>query len=336
MSLGDRWAMASRPIASRWAKMRWLAAEISACLLALLSLPILAYPAKAAPAGRGVADEPCPPGAIVVEPGASIQASVDRDGDGAAFCLKNGVHRIQVVRPRPGQSFYGEGRTVLNGSRLLANFSREGRYWVVSGQLQRGRKHGECVRAAPACNLPEAVFIDDKALTQVLSKDSLESNGFYFDYANGKIYLADDPMNRKVEATVAAFAFESSAGDVLIRNITVEKYASVAQKGAINAREGARWVIEDCAVYLNSGGGISVGTGTRVQNCDVHHNGQIGIVGRGSDIRIDGNRIWANNIYGFRPAWEAGGAKINPSDGVEFRGNHVYDNDGAGLWCDID
>jgi hypothetical protein len=33
---------------------------------------------------------------------------------------------------------------------------------------------------------------------------------------------------------VAVFAFESRASNVLIRNVTIEKYASVAQKGAIN------------------------------------------------------------------------------------------------------
>jgi hypothetical protein len=139
-----------------------------------------------------------------------------------------------------------------------------------------------------------------------------------------------------VEATVAAFAFESAEPDVVIRNITVEKYGSPAQRGAIHARDGARWMIADCVVRLNSGAGISVGDGTRVQNCDVDNNGQIGIEGNGKDIRIEGNRIWANNIYGFDPAWEAGGVKIAESDGVEFRDNHVYDNNGSGLWCDID
>jgi hypothetical protein len=325
-----------RPANSLWAEIGSLATRISVCWPALSTLLIFGSPATAAAAAPGVSAAPCPLGAIAVEPSASIQAAVDSAGDGAVFCLKNGIHRVQVVRPRPGQSFYGEGRTVLNGSRVLTNFSREGRYWVVSGQLQRGRKHGECVRAAPACNLPEGVFIDDKPLPQVLSKDRLESNGFYFDYANGKIYLADDPRNRKVEATVAAFAFESMAGDVLIRNITVEKYASVAQKGAIHAREGTGWTIENCEVRLNSGAGISIGTGGRVRDCNIHHNGQIGIEGDGRDIRIEGNSIWSNNIYGFDPAWEAGGAKIASSDGVTFRGNHVYDNIGAGLWCDID
>jgi hypothetical protein len=39
------------------------------------------------------------------------------------------------------------------------------------------------------------------------------------------------PTGRKVEATVAVFAFESWASNVLIRTATIEKYASVAQKG---------------------------------------------------------------------------------------------------------
>lgn len=126
------------------------------------------------------------------------------------------------------------------------------------------------------------------------------------------------------------------AADVLISNITVEKFASAAQKGAIHAREGTGWTIEKCEARLNSGAGISVGTGSHVRNCDIHQNGQIGIEGNGNDIRIENNRIWSNNNHGFDATWEAGGVKIALSDGVTFRGNHVYDNDGPGLWCDID
>jgi Right handed beta helix region len=303
-------------------------------LIGALMLCILLIVAKAAV--FHVNRSSCPHDAIAVEPGASIQAAVDFAGDGAVFCLRNGIHRAQAVRPRPKQRFYGEGRTILNGSRLLADFRREGGYWTVSSQLRRGPKHGECLPTAPACNQPEALFIDDRPLTKVLSKDALVSNKFYIDYAGGKIYLVDDPTNRKVEVTVALFAFESAAADVSISNVTVEKYASIAQKGAIHAREGARWTIENCEVRLNSGAGISVGTGSRVHNCDVHHNGQIGIGGNGKDISIEDSRIWSNNIYGFDPDWEAGGVKIAESDGVTFRGNHVHDNYGLGLWCDID
>ena len=178
--------------------------------------------------------------------------------------------------------------------------------------------------------------MDDRPLSRVSSKDALASNKFYIDHAGGKIYLADDPTKRTVEVTVAPFAFESAAADVSISNVTVEKFASAAQKGAIHAREGASWRVDNCEVRFNSGAGISVGTGSHVRNCDIHHNGQIGIEGNGGDIRIEDSHIWSNNIHGFDATWEAGGVKIAESDGVTFRGNHVHDNDGPGLWCDID
>lgn len=288
------------------------------------------------PALARVDDAPCPPNAIAIEPGTLIQAVADRAGIGAALCLKNGIHRAQAVRPLPKQKFYGEGQTVLNGSRVLTGFRREDSHWTLNIQLQRSRKHGECLPSAPICDQPEALFVDDQPLTRVPGKGGLEKGKFFIDYAGGKIYLGADPTNRKIELTVASFAFESTSADVLISNITVEKFASAAQKGAIHAREGTGWIIEKCLVRLNSGAGISVGIGSFVRDCDVHHNGQIGIEGNGNGIRIENNRIWSNNIYGFDATWEAGGVKIALSDGVTFRGNHVHDNNGPGLWCDID
>lgn len=199
-----------------------------------------------------------------------------------------------------------------------------------------GVPHGECLPSALGCDRPDELFIDDQPLSKVVNKDALASNQFYVDYDGGKIYIVDDPTNHKVEVTAALFAFESAAADVLLSKITVEKYGSSAQKGAIHAREGVRWTVENCEARLSSGAGISVGTGSQVKTCDVHHNGQIGIAGDGKDILIENNHLWSNNIRGFDPEWEAGGAKIALSDGVAFRGNHVHDNGGPGLWCDID
>lgn len=290
----------------------------------------------AAPAAfAGTNGSSCPVQAIAVHPGESIQAAVDLAGEGAVLCLKRGIYRAQAVRPLARQRFYGEGETVLNGSRQLDGFRREERYWVANSQLQQVPRLGECLPAAPDCDQPQAVFIDDKPLAKVQSKTALAANDVYIDYAGSRIYLAQDPTGRKVEVTAASYAFESAAADVLISNVTVEKYGSPAQRGAIHAREGTGWTIENCVVRLNSGAGISVGSGTRVRNCEAYRNGQIGIEGDGHDISIEDNRLWSNNIYGFDPGWEAGGAKIAESDGVTFRGNHVHDNNGPGLWCDI-
>jgi hypothetical protein len=296
-------------------------------IVALLCAPV---------AIAGVVNSPCPDNAITVAPGDPIQATIDRAGAGAVFCLKNGIHRLQAIRPWPDQHFYGEGRTILNGSRSLTGFRYEAPSWVVDSPLVRRRRHGECLPGAPLCNQPETVFIDDQPLSAVADRAALAPGKFYIDYVEGRIYLADNPANRSVEVTVASFAFESTAMDVSINNIIVEKFASSAQQGAINAHAGAHWTIENCEVRLNSGGGIGVGAGTRVQDCDIHDNGQLGIGGSGRAIRIEHNDIWSNNSRGFDATWEAGGAKLAQSDGVVFRDNHVHDNNGPGLWCDID
>lgn len=303
--------------------------------IVLLLTPLATAIAAAADA-PGVVDAPCPPEAIAVEPGASIQAAVDRAGSGATFCIKSGIHRVQVIRPKPRQSFHGENQTVLNGSRLLTDFSREGRFWVANGQEARGRKRGVCDKETPACNLPEGFFIDDRPLAQVPSKEGVEAGRFYFDRVGARIYFADDPTGRKVEVTVAAFAFGGRASNVLIRNTTIEKYASVAQEGAIQAQDAVGWTVENCELRLNSGAGIAAGDGTRVRNCNIHHNGQIGVTGAGRDVVIEDNAIGANNIRGFDSGWEAGGVKIALGDNVVFRGNHIHDNFGPGLWCDGD
>jgi len=304
-------------------------------LLTFVMLALLAQPPAAAPEPRGAGKASCPHDAIVIEPGASIQAAVDRTGNGASFCLKAGIHRMQVVRPREGQSFQGEDGTVLNGARLAKTFAREGPYWVTDGPRPPSRRYGRCTKEAPGCNMPEGLFIDDRSLVQVQTKEEVAAGRFYFDRMGGHLYFVDDPTGRKVEITAAAFAFESKAPNVRIRNVIVEKYANAAQKGAIQAQDAVGWIVEDCELRLNSGAGITAGTGSRIRRCNIHHNGQIGIAGAGRDIVIENNRVWANNTRRFSSGWEAGGVKLAEGDGVVLRGNHVHDNIGPGLWCDI-
>uniref|UniRef100_Q07KW3 Right handed beta helix domain-containing protein n=1 Tax=Rhodopseudomonas palustris (strain BisA53) TaxID=316055 RepID=Q07KW3_RHOP5 len=277
----------------------------------------------------------CPPKAIGVRPGESIQDAVSGASVGASFCIRAGTHRMQYVEPKARQRFYGEDGAVMNGARLLKDFTRENELWVASGQTQRSTVRGQCASTQPACSLPEALFIDDKPLMQVTNKAALRAGSFYFDYAERRIYFVDDPTNKKVEATAASFAFRSFQPDVFIKNLIVEKYSSPAQEGAIQGEFATGWVVENCEIRFNSGAGVAVGSGGKLLHSKLHHNGQLGATAGGVNILMEGNEIAHNNIYGFNPYWEAGGVKITESDGVVLRNNHSHHNVGAGLWCDI-
>jgi len=278
----------------------------------------------------------CPAQSIDIQPGQSVQGFVDKSAEGTAFCLKSGIYRLQQVIPKNGQSFYGEEGTVLSGAREIGDLKREGPLWVATGQTQAHVRRGRCDPNFPTCNMPDAFFIDDRPLQPVLSKQDLAAGKFYLERASGRLYFVDDPRGHRVEATVTEFAFAGRAANVSISNIVVEKYSNPAQTGAISGRMGKNWAVENVEARWNSGAGISVGAGSRVVNCNIHHNGQLGINAGGNDILLEGNQIWANNAYGFDFGWEAGGVKVTRSDGARFLRNYVHHNVGPGLWCDIE
>jgi hypothetical protein len=191
--------------------------------------------------------------------------------------------------------------------------------------MRQRPKHGECAPGYETCNIPEGVSISDRPLVPVLTKEPVDVGRFYIDFRSAEIYLADDRNQGEVEIAAAVFAFSSNATNVLIRNIIVEKYSNSAQTGAINGRSAASWSIENVEARWNSGAGISMGSGGHVRWSDVHHNGQIGIVGNDEKLDIDNNVIWANNTRGFNFKWEAGGVKSGLSDGGAVSRNGIDD-----------
>ena len=132
-------------------------------------------------------------------------------------------------------------------------------------------------------------------------------------------------------------AFFSTADNVTIRNLVVQNYNTPLQNGAIrgdwNASTG--WVIEYNEVKNNHAAGIYVSNQSTIRNNYVHHNGQIGILGRGNGAVVTGNEIAFNNTGGNDPNWEAGGTKFLYSEGLRFANNYVHDNIGPGVWFDI-
>jgi len=123
---------------------------------------------------------------------------------------------------------------------------------------------------------------------------------------------------------------------VRIAGLVIERYASRAQTGAIEAGNSSGWVVEANELRLNHGYGLRIGHRMQVLDNYVHHNGQLGVGGIGDDVLVAGNEIAYNHTAGFLEEWEAGGTKFVLTHRLVFRDNWVHHNSGRGVWTDID
>jgi parallel beta-helix repeat protein len=277
----------------------------------------------------------CPSGAVVVQPGQSIQGAIDSKSGGTAFCVKSGEYRLtQAIKPRSGNTLVFEPGAILNGSKLVTNWTKSGAYWIASGQTQSVAPMNVPCDLNPAACEYEDLFMDHKPMTRVLQQSQVGPGKFFFDEAADKIYIADDPTGHRIEASVAVTAIDSGgAGNVTVRGATIEKFGLhgiVASTG---------WVIERNEIRYVHSHALRVFGVAQVRNNYLHHAGNMGIFGEGTGLVFDTNRLAYNNYLNFGKAsglWHAGATKIVKSSNTVVRNNWSHDNLGDGWWLDWD
>jgi parallel beta-helix repeat protein len=289
---------------------------------------------------------PAPPACTgrTVRVGADIQAAIDAAGPNGRLCLAAGTHRLkQPLRPKAGQRIGGRG-AVLSGARPLDRWTADGsgrwRHAGVAGQP--AGLLGECAGGGTACRYPDDVWRDDTRLKRVLSLGDLAPGTAYLDYAADRIWVADDPSGADMEISVTPSAIRSGSNErgtarVRLSGLVVERFANPAQ-AAPAVEMGPGWVVDGLEVRENHGEGVDVGSRSILRNSHIHHQGQLGLGGAGAvGALVEGNRIDHNNTAGYDPAWEAGGSKwAAGTQRLTVRGNHVFANNGPGLWTDGD
>jgi parallel beta-helix repeat protein len=251
--------------------------------------------------------------------------------------LAPGTYPInQPIVPNAGQTIQGGGRATLIGSRRLTDFVPTAHdRWVTDFAGGFGSRTGECLEGT-ACEFPNAVFSNGQPLRRVMSIVKVTEGTFYC--RGHRIYVYGDPSQQQIEVAVAPVAVTSNARDtdlnVTVAGLTIEMFATPAQHGAIDT-SAPGWTIEDDQVGLNHGAGVTTEGHATIENVDASDNGEEGIGGTGADTMVVDNVIDNNNWAGFDPEWEAGGAKWGAASDLTVSGNVVRDNQGPGLWSDV-
>ncbi|HXF97241.1 MAG TPA: Ig-like domain-containing protein [Gaiellaceae bacterium] len=291
----------------------------------------------------GTSDWSC--SGVHVAPGLNtVAAAVAANPEGTTFCIRAGTHRFtEAVVPKSGQRFIGEPGAVWNGSRLISDaFVQSGSHWVASGMTMEGEGStswpdpctGPGGTGGSLCLKTNDVYYDDRLLKRVSSLSELGPGRVFFDFANDRIYIADNPAGHKVEVGVAPGALRSwGAGgitNVLVKGLIVEKFANPIVTGALQGGEG--WIFERNEIRLNHSHGIQGGQIFR--DNVIHDNGQIGIFALYCDGCIaEGNEIYRNNQAGYI-CWEGGGIKFTHTRNAIMRNNYVRDDVCGGIWMD--
>jgi len=294
-----------------------------ALVLACFSIPLAAQPT------------------VSLVPGTDIQKTVNAHPAGTTYRIKAGVHRLQQITPKDGDTFIGDQGAILNGAQLLDHWKKEGPYWTHVTDLDKaGQEYDACNPGYEACKFPEDLFKNDYFMTRVATREQLSKGRWYLDYPSKKVYLLDDPTSFKMEISLARRAFGGSAKHVTVRGLIVEKYAIPGHMAAIGDQyPGEAWIVEGNEVRLNHGQGISFAGKATIRKNKVHHNGQLGIrSSKAKHALVESNELFYNTVpeIGYTWSHEGGGAKFTVSDSLIIRNNHAHNNWGPGLWTDIE
>lgn len=273
---------------------------------------------------------------IVLKPGMSIQAAIDANPAGTTFVLEAGVYRGAQFTPKDGQSFIGSAGTVLNGAIEVNGWQQSGSYWKASGLPAPLQPAGIGSGGSTLPTLGEDLFVNDALYKRVGSLAEVKDGTWYYDQGTRTAYLSKSPAGSKVEMSSTPQAIRGEADNVTLKNITVEKYASAAQTGAIDI-DGDNWSVEHVTARFNHGVGLVLGRGTKVTGGHYNDNGQVGIgAWKAHGAEVVGVEAARNNYADFDRFWDAGGLKITESTGVTVKDSYIHHNNGVGLWFDID
>ena len=280
----------------------------------------------------------------------TIGRAIEVAPNGSTVFIRNGTYRegglyisqkALTIRP------YQTEQVVMKGSVVISDWVQDGQVWRHDGWTTEFEPDSYPPEAltdkAPYAKLPDMLFMDGIALSQVGSLAEVDTGKFFMDYENDQIFVGSDPTVKLVEVSKwsqALVVVTSSANGTRISNLKIMHYAGNRFEGALHC-DRATATFTDNAILQNASRGIAIynSSGSMIRNNRIHHNGLMGIgVFRSNSLTIKGNDIFANNrerfaAYGAEA--EAAGIKITRSERPFIRDNIVSNNFANGIWIDL-
>lgn len=293
----------------------------------------------------------CVPSATNFCPGDNYQAKIDAQPNGTAFTYGAGLYRTFRVSPKTGQTFTGPPfagdapTAVLDGGRVLTTWVQSGNYWYAANQTQDvvDMNNAECQTGFPACQLVEQLYVNNVQYKRelALADVGVGSTEWFFDHALDRIYVAQNPAGKEVITTVEPFAFGGTATNVTVKRLRIQYFAGSRPTAVVNANKRSGWDLDSLVADNNSGQVLAItgsaGDPGRMRWNKVFRSGQLAWWAQGTNSLIYGNEFAFNNTNGNGPG--AGGeasGKMSFCIKCIVRNNYSHDNDGPGLWVDID
>jgi len=286
-----------------------------------------------------------------VTEGGSIQAALTAATEGQEIHIGPGVYRLTSrLNPKRGQTLSGPSSgppAIITGDVTLNGWVRDGsaaRWYTTSGGLPPAYTDtGQCEiiagTNANSCQKREQVWLDGAHLDRVMTLDQVAPGTFYQDYSTGRTYVGVDPAGRLVEMSKLADAINSNAPGLKLRRLRFQRFASAGQAAAV-VLSGQDIEISFCRFTENHAIGLHITLAHRawIHHTVFHRNGQLGMGHhRSHNTVVEDNMFSENNTDKFwRADWESGGFKATYSDGTVCRRNTAHNNEGIGIWFDID
>lgn len=297
-----------------------------------------------------------------------VRGGTYRDGS------STGVHKTVTLQPYPHEQAWFDGTDVVtgwyddgDGLWALDDWSTpsfcDGQYYEVPYDEQREDNTGPCTHLDmsqdpdnPAAGDPQMLFVDGVSVREVLSRDEVSKNSFFYDQEARRVLLGTDPSGHFVEMAARPMVLRLEGGDggSVVRGLGFRRFASNEYNG--NATHGAILsnqpgnTLENNVFTEMAGAAVSVADSREVvvRGNRFVRNGFNGLDANGSsttgdrdDILIEDNVFDGNNTELFGEGCSAScasaGSKLAHMNGLTVRDN-VFQNtqEGTGFWCDLD